>query len=169
MPLIVTFSRRVRAVSLATVAAAFAAAPGVAVSADPAATVITLTQTGCQFLETEKGIDHGFNPAHSDDCRKINAATGSDRVKAAEVLMLKPGKYVFRVHNNAVPYEVGFWVRESDFEFGNPLHKLTKTSVSGGGLSVGVTKDYEVELKEGEYFYSCPLNPTPDYRIIVGG
>ena len=51
----------------------------------------------------------------------------------------------------------------------NPLHKLTKTSVSGGGLSLGATRDYAVELKEGVYVYSCPLNPTPDDRPIVGG
>jgi len=45
--------------------------------------------------------------------------------------------------------------------------KLTKTSVSGGGLSTGKTKDYKVTLKPGEYFYSCPLNPTPNYRVVV--
>jgi hypothetical protein len=25
-----------------------------------------------------------------------------------------------------------------------------------------------IELKPGEYVYSCPLNPTPDCRLIVG-
>ena len=44
-----------------------------------------------------------------------------------------------------------------------------KTSVSGGGLGTGQTKDYEVELEPGEYLYSCPLNPTPDYRLVVKG
>jgi len=39
--------------------------------------------------------------------------------------------------------------------------------VSGGGLTTGTTKDYEVELEPGEYLYSCPLNPTPDYKLIV--
>ena len=43
------------------------------------------------------------------------------------------------------------------------------TSVSGGGLKTGVTKDYEVQLEPGEYIYSCPLNPTPNYRIVVKG
>ena len=51
----------------------------------------------------------------------------------------------------------------------NPIHHLTKTSVSGGGLGLGETQDYEVELEPGEYLYSCPLNPTPDYRLVVKG
>ncbi len=49
------------------------------------------------------------------------------------------------------------------------LHKLTKTSVSGGGLSPGKTRDYAVTLEPGEYVFSCPLNTTPDYRLVVKG
>ena len=40
-------------------------------------------------------------------------------------------------------------------------------SISGGGLATGSTQDYEVTLEPGEYVYSCPLNPTPDYRLTV--
>jgi hypothetical protein len=29
------------------------------------------------------------------------------------------------------------------------------------------THSYAVSLKEGEYRYFCPLNPTPDYTLIV--
>ena len=68
-----------------------------------------------------------------------------------------------------MPYELGFWVREADYQLGNPIHKLTKTSVSGGGLTMGKTNLYTVELKPGEYLYSCPLNPTPNYKIEVKG
>jgi len=49
------------------------------------------------------------------------------------------------------------------------IHKLTKTSISGGGLTIGTTQDYEVELSEGDYLYSCPLNTTPDYSLVVRG
>ena len=31
----------------------------------------------------------------------------------------------------------------------------------------GVTLDYEITLKEGKYVYSCPLNPTPNYNLVV--
>jgi len=131
--------------------------------------IITLNQTGCQFLESENGVDRGFEPKSADDCNAINADTGAERLAEAKVLELAPGTYTFRVTNDDVPYELGFWLRESDYELGNPLHKLTKTSVSGGGLVQGTSKDYEVELEPGEYLYSCPLNPTPNYKIVVKG
>ena len=131
--------------------------------------VIELTQTGCQFLESENGIDRGFEPKSADDCNEINAETGDRRLDQAKVLELDPGTYTFRVSNTDVPYELGFWIREADYQLGNPLHKLTKTSVSGGGLTEGKTSEYVVELEPGEYLYSCPLNPTPNYRLVVRG
>ena len=131
--------------------------------------VIELTQTGCQFLESENNVDLGYTPKSADDCKTINADTGDKRLGEAKVLELAPGTYTFRVSNADVPYELGFWIRESDYQLGNPVHKLTKTSVSGGGLVEGTSKDYEVDLEPGEYLYSCPLNPTPNYKIVVKG
>lgn len=131
--------------------------------------VIELTQTACQFVESENGVDHGFTTSGKADCDAINAESGDQRLAQSKVLELKPGRYVFRVTNADVPYELGFWLRDEDYNWKNPIHKLTKTSVSGGGLTTGKTKDYEVELEAGEYLYSCPLNTTPDYRLIVGG
>lgn len=132
------------------------------------ATVITLTQTGCQFLEPE-GKDHGYTTSKKEDCVEINAASGADRLASSDVMTLKPGKYIFRVKNENVPYDLGFWFRHSDYDWRNPLHQATKVSVSGGGLQKSTTKDYVIELKAGEYVFSCPLNPTPDYRVTVAG
>ncbi len=132
------------------------------------ATVINLTQVGCQFLESENNVNRGFQPTSSADCVEINSRTGEQRLAEARVLNLAPGKYIFRVENRDVPYLLGFWLREFDYQLGNPIHKLTKTSVSGGGLAIGTTRDYEVELEAGtRYIYSCPLNPTPSYSIVV--
>lgn len=131
--------------------------------------VVRLTQTGCQFLEPENGVDRGFEPRSAEDCNRINAETGDQRLADAETLELAPGVYTFRVTNTDVPYELGFWLREHDYQIGNPLHKLTKVSVSGGGLYQGQTKDYTVDLDPGVYLYSCPLNPTPNYKLIVRG
>ena len=141
---------------------------GAAAAADPP-TVIVLTQTGCQFVESENGVDHKFKTAKAADCERINANSGTARLAKSKVLKLKPGKYVFRVFNRDVPYTLGFWLRSKGYNWRNPLHKLTKTSVSGGGLDTGKTQDYMVTLKAGEYVYSCPLNPTPDYKILVEG
>ncbi len=139
---------------------------GVAAAAN-AAQVVTLTQVTCQFVESENGIDHMYKSSKKADCEAINARTGKDRLAKAKVLTLKPGDYVFRVENKNVPYVLGFWLRDESYDWRNPLHKLSKTSVSGGGLKAGTSRDYEVTLKPGEYLYSCPLNTTPDYRLVV--
>ena len=127
-----------------------------------AVTVIELTQTACQFIESENGIDHGFKTMSKADCEVVNHASGDGRLAQTKALALKPGKYVFRVTNRDVPYDLGFWLRGEGL-----IGRATLPSVSGGGLTTGGTKDYAVELKEGEYLYSCPLNPTPDYKIVV--
>lgn len=131
--------------------------------------VIELTQVACQFVESEKGVDHGFETQSKADCEKINARTAEARLEEAKTLRLEAGTYTFKVTNKDVPYVLGFWVREADYNPNNPAHKLTKTSVSGGGLEMGETESYEVDLAPGTYVYSCPLNPTPDYKLVVEG
>jgi len=127
------------------------------------ANVITLTQTPCQFVETE-GTDHGYKSSSKADCEKINARSGADRVAKSKVITLKPGDYTFRVTNKNVPYNLGFWLRGQGV-----IGRATLPSVSGGGLSTGTSKDYKISLKPGKYYYSCPLNSTPDYHIEVKG
>lgn len=123
--------------------------------------VIELTQTPCQFLEPEKGVNLGFLSRSKRDCEAVNAGTADVRLQSSQPLRLAPGKYVFRVTNASVPYELGFWLR------GRGVKRLILPSVSGGGLLEGQTQDYEIELIEGDYVYSCPLNPTPDYPLVV--
>lgn len=133
-----------------------------ALAAEP--TVVELTQTACQFVEAENGVDHGYTSNAKADCEAINASDGAERLADAKVLTLEPGKHVFRVTNKNVPYDLGFWLRGDGL-----VNRATLPSVSGGGLSTGATKDYVVDLKPGTYVYSCPLNPTPDYKIVVKG
>lgn len=128
---------------------------------DAASNIIILTQTACQFLEPEAGVNHAFKAKRKKQCREINEKNGEQRSLSAIPLKLKAGRYIFRVTNKDVPYEVGFWLR------GAGLARLVQPNVSGGGLTLGVTRDYVVELTPGNYAYSCPLNPTPDYPLIV--
>jgi hypothetical protein len=141
-------------------------AAAVAVLAAPLALaapqVVELNQVPCQFLESEHGVNQGYKSAKIQDCEAINARTGKARLEKAKTLELKPGKTIFRVANKDVPYELGFWLRGATL-----LSRATLPSVSGGGLTTGKTQDYVIDLKPGEYVYSCPLNPTPDYRLIV--
>lgn len=132
-------------------------------SATTEATVIELTQTACQFVEVE-GTDHGFTSTKKADCETINASSGAERLAQFKTLQLNPGKYVFRVKNENVPYELGFWLRGDGL-----VNRANLPSVSGGGLFEGAAQEYEIELSAGEYVFSCPLNPTPNYKIVVQG
>lgn len=147
---------------VAGTAALIASGPAHSAAGDKA-TVIDLTQTACQFVESE-GKDHGYTSKSAADCKAINAKNGDQRLAGSQTIKLKPGKYIFRVTNKNVPYALGFYLRGDGL-----VNRARLPSVSGGGLSQGVTKDYEIELKAGEYVYSCPLNPTPDYKLVVEG
>jgi len=120
--------------------------------------IVELTQTPCTIVEAEI-TPRTFVSTNKSDCVQINAETAGER--EFKVLRLKPGKTIFRVTNRNVPYELGFWVR------GKGLGRVTLPVVAGGGLMPGETKDYVIDLKPGEYLYSCPLNPTPDYPLVV--
>jgi hypothetical protein len=125
-----------------------------------ATTVIDLTQVGCQFLEVE-AKNHQYQPQNANDCKKINGESLASRESGFKPLELKPGKYIFRVTNSNVPYPLGFYLR------GKGIKQVSLPKVSGGGLTKGITKDYEVDLTSGDYVFSCPLNPTPDYPLVV--
>ncbi len=120
--------------------------------------LIELTQTPCQIVESELK-EATYDGKSKAECKAINEATADDR--PFKTLKLKPGKTIFRVSNKNVNYPLGFWVR------GQGLNRLALPSVSGGGLGTGKTKDYVIDLEQGSYWYSCPLNITPDYPLIV--
>lgn len=134
----------------------------ITVSIAQAAPTIDLTQVPCQFLESEGGINRGYTSHSIKDCEAINSKTAEQRLAEAKPLVLKPGKYVFHVANKNVPYELGFWLRGASL-----TGRITLPSVSGGGITTGSARDYEIDLKPGEYVYSCPLNNTPDYKLVV--
>lgn len=148
------------ALAAATVALAAVSFTGSATAED--VQIIEITQVNCQFVESENNVNHGFESKRKADCQKINKQTVKDRLAEAETLKLKPGKYIFRVTNVNVDYPLGFYVRGASL-----IDKARLPRVSGGGLKKGVTKDYKITLKEGEYVYSCPLNSTPDYKLSV--
>jgi hypothetical protein len=149
---------------IATLAAVALAASGLSgtAAAEGEVKVIELTQVGCQFLESEHGVDHGFQTARQADCNAINARTGTERLSKSKTIRLAPGKYILRVTRKNVPYDLGFWLRGDGL-----VERVALPSVSGGGLSKGKSRDYVIQLKPGKYVYSCPLNPTPDYRLEV--
>jgi hypothetical protein len=134
--------------------------PSATTGTDSQPTTISIAQVGCQFIETE-AQNHQYRPKKAEDCQRINAETLSIRQPEFKPLELKAGEYIFQVTNRDVPYEVGFYLRGGGVGF------ATLPKVSGGGLTPGTTQEYRVTLTPGEYVVSCPLNPTPDYPLVV--
>ena len=81
-------------------------------------------------------------------------------------LTLEAGKpYVFEVENNGVDHLLGFVIApKGKTDKANHVQSayLNKTIADGERSS-----SQKVVLEKGEYVYFCPLNPTPQYKIIV--
>ena len=83
-------------------------------------------------------------------------------------LALKPGKYQFKVNNKDVSKELGFVIQKSSDKDADVMKTAIPNSFTTALIKKGEAQYTGiVELKPGEYVYSCPLNPTPHYKIIV--
>jgi hypothetical protein len=83
-------------------------------------------------------------------------------------LKLKPGKYQFKVMNQGVEKDLGFVIQKA----ADKDKDVMKTAVPNSFTTNLIKKDAVeytgvVELTKGEYVYSCPLNPTPQYKLMV--
>jgi len=83
-------------------------------------------------------------------------------------LKLTPGKYQFRVVNKDVDKDLGFVIQEEKDKNLDVMQTAVENSFTSSYVKMGEA-EYTgiVELKGGSYVYSCPLNPTPHYRIFV--
>ena len=83
-------------------------------------------------------------------------------------LELKPGKYQFKVSNKDVDKDLGFVIQKSSDKDAGVMKTAVPNSFTTALIKKGETQSTGiVELKAGEYVYSCPLNPTPHYIITV--
>ena len=85
-----------------------------------------------------------------------------------ERLELAPGQYRFRVANQGVDHEVGFVIQRAADREASPMETAVENSFTRSTIADGATSETGVvTLAPGEYVYSCPLNPTPHYTIVV--
>ncbi len=85
-----------------------------------------------------------------------------------QTLNLTPGKYQFRVVNKNVDKDLGFVIQKEADKDADVSETAIPNSFTSAYVGKGKT-EYTgiVELKKGHYVYSCPLNPTPHYKLIV--
>lgn len=83
-------------------------------------------------------------------------------------LNLKPGLYQFKVKNDGVDKDLGFVIQKEEDKDKDVMRTAVPNSFTTNYIKKGKTESTGVvELKEGNYVFSCPLNPTPQYQIIV--
>lgn len=83
-------------------------------------------------------------------------------------LNLTPGKYQFRVVNKNVNKDLGFVIQKETDKDSEVMETAVPNSFTTAYVKKGETQYTGiVELKEGSYVYSCPLNPTPHYKLTV--
>lgn len=93
---------------------------------------------------------------------KMEQTEGEFNIKG---LTLSEGTYKFEVTNNGVDHKVGFVIAPKGMtEQKDHIQSayLSETIKSGDSSSSG-----EVILTKGEYVFFCPMNPTPEYTIVV--
>lgn len=80
-------------------------------------------------------------------------------------ITLSEGTYVFEIANNNVDHEVGFVLAPKGKT--DQANHITAAYVTAPVKTNAKSKSKEVKLTKGEYVYFCPLNPTPQYTLIV--
>ncbi|NIJ44239.1 plastocyanin [Wenyingzhuangia heitensis] len=80
-------------------------------------------------------------------------------------ITLSEGTYVFEIANHKVGKDVGFVLApKGKTDEANHIKNAYVTSLVKNNTT-GHSK--EVKLEKGEYVYFCPLNPTPQYTLVV--
>lgn len=80
-------------------------------------------------------------------------------------LTLAEGEYVFEISNNSEVEKVGFVIAPAGkTSQEHHLKDAYVTELVEQGKTVGSNT---VNLTKGEYVYFCPMNKTPQYKLIV--
>ncbi len=80
---------------------------------------------------------------------------------------LSEGTYVFNISNNGVGHNVGFVLVPKGKDASKPENHIANAYVTKAVATGKTESSKQVTLKKGEYVYFCPLNPTPQYTLII--
>ncbi|WP_299337768.1 cupredoxin domain-containing protein [uncultured Psychroserpens sp.] len=82
-------------------------------------------------------------------------------------LTLKEGSYVFEIFNNNVGHQVGFVLVPKGKDASKTENHISTAYVTKAVDNNAKETSNVTVLEKGEYVYFCPLNPTPQYTLIV--
>lgn len=80
-------------------------------------------------------------------------------------ITLDEGTYVFEISNKNVGHDVGFVLAPKGKT--DQKHHIKNAYVTSLVKNNKKSTSKKVALKKGEYVYFCPLNPTPQYTLLV--
>ena len=78
-------------------------------------------------------------------------------------ITLSEGTYIFEIANTNVGHNVGFVLAPKSDVKAHIKNAYVTAQVKNNEKQTS----NKVVLKKGEYVYFCPLNPTPQYTLIV--
>lgn len=82
-----------------------------------------------------------------------------------KAITLSEGTYVFKIANTEVGKDVGFVLAPKGKT--DQAHHIKNAYVTSLVKNNTTGHSKEVTLAKGEYVYFCPLNPTPQYTLVV--
>ncbi|GGG50843.1 cupredoxin domain-containing protein [Bizionia arctica] len=84
-----------------------------------------------------------------------------------KTLTLTEGNYIFEIANNNVGHQVGFVLVPKGADASKPENHIQTAYVTKAVENNTTESSQVTSLAKGEYVYFCPLNPTPQYTLIV--
>jgi len=82
-------------------------------------------------------------------------------------LTLAEGNYIFEIANDGVGHDVGFVLVKKGADASKPENHIKSAYVTKAVATGEKQTSNPTKLEKGEYVYFCPLNPTPQYTLIV--
>lgn len=113
-------------------------------------------------------INQNLNAQTTEKNVTIIELTQTEKQFETQELHLVAGKYQFRIVNKSVERDLGFVIQKEEDKNADLMKTAIPTAFTKKQVKKGKA-EYTgiVDLKKGNYVYSCPLNPTPHYKIIV--
>jgi len=82
-------------------------------------------------------------------------------------LTISEGSYIFEIANSNIGHKVGFVLVPKGKDASKPENHITTAYVTAAVENNKKETSKVTTLAKGEYVYFCPLNPTPQYTLIV--
>jgi plastocyanin len=82
-------------------------------------------------------------------------------------ITVSEGTYIFEVSNNHAAKVVGLVLVKKGKDASKPENHIKTAYVTKTVENGKTEKTQATVLTKGEYIYFCPLNPTPQYTLIV--